>query len=206
MKRRLIACLLVFSLLTPALPIQAALNPVQGLQFKGATYCTVFSINERQGLWATAAHCAVAAFEMEQEQRTGSTIDGKPATIIYVDTFTDVAVFHAAAYAPAFKLAKQVTEVGEKIVIIGYPYGITRTRTEGTMAARDIPINHPMYALPVISDILDITVAGGNSGSPVLNAKGEVVGILWGGFTQSAHAISVPLEAVRRAIGSSFGR
>lgn len=204
MKRRLTALVLVLSLLIPAIP-RAERNPVQGLQFRGRTYCTVFSINETRGYWATAAHCAVAAYQLEHEEGGElSTIDGKTATIIYIDTWTDTAVLKADAHADAYKLAKKSPEVGDYLYIIGFPYGLTRTRTEGTMAARDIPIPHPSFNIVVISDILDITVAGGNSGSPVLNKNGQVVGVLWGGFTRSPHSISVPLESIRRSIGSFF--
>lgn len=180
------------------------LESVQALQWKGRTFCTAFSINETEGYWGTAAHCAVAAIEGSWEV----TIAGQPAWIVAIGyPAADVAVFQSHAKAPAFKLAAKAVEVCttepsecEVISIVGYPGGITRTRSYGHVAARSIPITHPSTGYYMASDILDITVMGGNSGSPVLNAKGEVIGVLWGAFNEAPLSLSVPLDATRRVL------
>ena len=186
------------------------LESVQALQSNGRTFCTAFSIDEENGHWGTAAHCAAAALERGLDV----TIAGQPAWIVHIAyPSADVAVFQSQAKAPAFKLAVKAVDACteadpsdcELISIIGYPYGITRSRTYGHIAARAIPIVHPSTGYYMASDILDITVAGGNSGSPVLNAKGEVIGVLWGGFNDSPHSLAVPLDATRRAF-AGFAR
>lgn len=170
---------------------------VQALQRDGQTFCTAFSINEAEGYWATAAHCAAYVVEEDFD----ATIMGQGAWIVSISfPSADVAVFQSSAHAPAFHLAKAALNVGDPLSIIGYPYGITRTQTFGRMAARNIPIQHPSTNYYMTSDILDITTAGGNSGSPVLNAKGELIGVLWGGFTESPHSLAAPLESTRRAL------
>lgn len=172
---------------------------IQPIKLAGRTFCTVFSINKKEGNWGTAGHCAAYAYE--QMQMTGQipTIGDFPAIIAYVDPMYDVAVFQSEYQKPALKLAKESQEVGEFVMIIGYPYGITRTVTKGFMGARNIPIMHPTYEIYMRSDILDITTAGGNSGSPVFNDKDEVIGVLWGGFVNSPHSLAVPLESIKRA-------
>ncbi len=198
MARKLTAFVLALFLAFPAC-ISANDKPdsVQALQSQGHTFCTAFSINEQEGLWATAAHCAAYAIDKQLDV----TIMDEPAVVVAVFfPSADVAVFQSSAHAPAIKLAKQAVNVGGILSIVGYPYGITRTRTEGHMAARLIPIIHPSTMYYMVSDILDITTAGGNSGSPVLNSKGELIGVLWGGFENSAHSLAVPFESVSRAL------
>lgn len=203
MPRKITALLLSALLILPACgyaePIHASVQP---LQSDGRTFCTAFSINELEGHWGTAAHCATHVISEGLEV----TIGGLPAWVVSISfPSADVAVFQSEFKAPAFKLADKNPEVGDALYIIGYPYGITRTLTHGFLAAKSIPIKHPSTGYYMASDILDITVAGGNSGSPVFNEKGQVVGVLWGGFTSSPHALSVPLDATRRAFQGFIG-
>lgn len=192
---------LITALVILPVPLKASINSVQALQVSGRTFCTSFSINEQAGYWATAAHCAVYALE----EGFDVTINGEPAYVVYVGfPSADVAVFRSTAHAPAYKLSHHNVSVGDDISIIGYPYGIARTQTFGHVAAISIPITHPSTNYTMFSDILDITTAGGNSGSPVIDSHGEIVGILWGGFIQSPHSLSVTLTGVEQAIGSYF--
>lgn len=198
MGRKLAALVLILTLTTPVVGFSAPdLNQsVQALQAKGQTFCTAFSINEEEGHWGTAAHCAAAALE----RGYSVTIGGQPAWIVDIDfPAADVATFQSTFKAPAVKFASRNAKVGDAVFIIGYPYGITRTLTKGFLAAKSIPIVHPSTGYYMASDILDITTAGGNSGSPVFNAKGQVIGVLWGGFIDSPHSLAVPLDAVKRA-------
>jgi len=195
-------------------PIPVAARPlpsVQPIQYQGRTFCTVFSIDKDRGYFASAGHCAF--FVLERDLNGKVTILGTPATIEMIGLQYDVAVFHADVRIPALKLAgkspevcdPKKPEVCEIVSIQGFPYGLPRLITvTGHMAARAVPILHPSYDIVMPSDILDITVAGGNSGSPVFNGRGEVIGILWGRFTQSPHSLSIPLEAVRAAMLGYF--
>ncbi len=203
--QKLAAILLTAFLSLAPVPVSDLSNPVQAIKLGDRTYCTAFSINQQAGYWATAAHCAFYAQKMWEEEGETSTIDGEPATIVYVDVFWDVAVFQGA-HAPALKLSKRAPVVGQVIHITGYPYGIARVTTWGAVGARGVSLEHPLFHRPILSDILDITTAGGNSGSPVMAADGSVVGILWGGFTASPHAISVPVEALQAILVGFWAR
>jgi serine protease Do len=199
MVRKFAALLVILTLAVPTVGFSAPRDlteSVQALQSNGQTFCTAFSINEEEGHWGTAAHCAAHVLEKGLEV----TIKGQPAWIVSISfPAADVAVFQSEFKAPAFQLASKNSEVGDDVYIIGYPYGITRTLTKGFLAAKSIPIQHPSTGYYMASDILDITTAGGNSGSPVFNAKGQVIGVLWGGFIDSPHSLAVPLDATRRA-------
>jgi V8-like Glu-specific endopeptidase len=197
MVRRSLTLILAIFLIVPpvsARPV-ASFASVTALQHQGQTFCTTFYLGSRY--WGTAAHCAIAAIQRSYDV----TIDGQAAWVAYIDPVLDIAVYESDAKAKPVKLAKDGPAVGDSVSIVGYPYGITKTITIGIVSARNIPILHPTYKIPMASDILDITVAGGNSGSPVFNAKGEVVGILWGGFVDSPHALSIPFEGVSRVLG-----
>ena len=182
-------------------PVGASLSPVQPLQNEQRrTFCTAFSINEDEDYWLTARHCARAAVE----QGWGMYILGEEAVLVFESVGADdVAVLKAVTEAEELELAKKPLKVGDEVRISGFPYGLPRlVQVKGLLAAKSVPIgpNAP------ISDILDITVAGGNSGSPVFNKKGEVVGLLWGSFIDSPHALSIPWETLTRLVGNYFGK
>ena len=64
-----------------------------------------------------------------------------------------------------------VPEVGERVIVIGSPLGLQRTVSDGIVSAvRDIP---------EFGQIIQITapISTGSSGSPVVNMKGEVIGV-----------------------------
>ncbi len=194
-------------LIFPAPASTRSLDSVQPIQAQGQTFCTVFSINEKEGYFASAGHCALFVLEKDMDGKV--TILGKPATVETIGLLYDVSVFHADVHIPALHLAKRPVDVCnpkyvtacEVISIQGFPYGLPKLVTvSGHVAARDVPLDHPSYHVVMYSDILDITTAGGNSGSPVMNSHGEVIGILWGGFQSSPHSLSIPLESLRHSI------
>jgi S1-C subfamily serine protease len=167
----------------------------------GQNFCTAFQINERDGLWATAGHCIVAAMKRGMKVM----IAGKDVMLIDIgfDENRDFAVLEVHGIrASQLKLAKSAPVRGDRATIAGYPYGWpVLTITSGHVAARLVPLGQ----VP-ISDIYDITIAGGNSGSPVLNANGEVIGLLWGGMNEAMHGLGIPWESLKRDIGKYFGR
>jgi len=74
-------------------------------------------------------------------------------------------------YVYPLSLSKTIPEVGERIIVYGSPLGLENTVSDGIVSAiRDIPD---------YGRIIQITapISPGSSGSPVLNMKGEVIGI-----------------------------
>jgi len=69
-------------------------------------------------------------------------------------------------------------EIGEWVIAIGNPFGLSHTVTAGIVSAkgrRDIMANgEPMYARFIQTDA---SINPGNSGGPLINIRGEVVGI-----------------------------
>ncbi len=183
----------------------ARIDSVQALKFRGQTYCTAWSVNEQEGYWASAGHCALGAMDATAKtEGEFSTLDGVQAAVIYIDPFVDVAIFQADVHADAFKLAKKAAEVGDGVIVVGFPFGLARARTAGSMAIRSLWLVHPIIHNYVLNDVLDLTTAPGNSGSPVFDVHGKVVGLLWGGFGEVPMSLTVPLDALRTSIGRFF--
>jgi len=105
------------------------------------------------------------------------TSDGKTYPITYIvaeDEQSDIirlSVNIPSPYVYPLSLSKTIPEVGERIIVYGSPLGLENTVSDGIVSAiRDIPD---------YGRIIQITapISPGSSGSPVLNMKGEVIGI-----------------------------
>jgi serine protease Do len=102
------------------------------------------------------------------------------AKVIGIDTRSDVAVVKIdATNLPIVKIGDiSRLRVGEWVIAIGSPFGFANTVTAGIVSAksRDNIANDPNTdAVPFIQT--DVAVNPGNSGGPLLNMRGEVVGI-----------------------------
>jgi putative serine protease PepD len=103
------------------------------------------------------------------------------ATVVGTDADTDLAVIHVNA--PASKLVplslgdSSNVAVGDGVVAIGNPFGLDDTVTSGIVSAINREITSPDNA-PIEGAIqTDAAINHGNSGGPLLNLKGEVIGI-----------------------------
>ena len=123
------------------------------------------------------------------------------AKIIGADKRTDVAVVKIEATGlPAVKIADMSRlKVGEWVMAIGSPFGLENTVTAGIVSAKQRDTGD---YLPFIQT--DVAINPGNSGGPLINMRGEVVGInsqiysRSGGFQGISFAIPID-EASRVA-------
>ncbi|MGE0357744.1 MAG: DegQ family serine endoprotease [Burkholderiales bacterium] len=102
------------------------------------------------------------------------------AKVIGADKRSDVALVKVeASNLPFLKLGdSSATRVGEWVVAIGSPFGFTSSVTAGILSAksRDLPADSTASdAVPFLQT--DVAVNPGNSGGPLFNLKGEVIGI-----------------------------
>jgi len=97
------------------------------------------------------------------------------AKVLGSDPKTDVAVLKIdAKNLPVVPLAKgNDLKVGEWVLAIGSPYGLDNTVTAGVVSAKGRAL--PDGNVPFIQT--DVAVNPGNSGGPLFNTRGEVVGI-----------------------------
>ena len=110
-------------------------------------------------------------------------LDGRSynAEIVGVDTFTDIAVIKVDAdlslLSPIFLGDSSNLQVGESIAAIGNPFGLSGSMTSGIVSQLDRLL--PSGAGYSIPDVIqtDAAINPGNSGGPLLNMRGEIVGI-----------------------------
>jgi serine protease Do len=123
------------------------------------------------------------------------------ARIVGADRRTDIAVVKVEASGlPTVKIGDaNKLKVGEWVVAIGSPFGLENTVTAGIVSAKQRDTGD---FLPFIQT--DVAINPGNSGGPLLNLRGEVVGInsqiysRSGGFMGISFAIPID-EATRVA-------
>jgi S1-C subfamily serine protease len=140
------------------------------------------------------------------------------ATVLYVDKNHDMALLQikdAANLIPATLADSANLVVGQRVYAIGNPFGFSGTMTRGIISAiRSVQ----MPSGNKIEDAIqtDASVNPGNSGGPLLNSRGEVIGITTliasnpnGGADQSAGiGFAIPIQVAKAVIAdfAKFGR
>jgi serine protease Do len=123
------------------------------------------------------------------------------AKVLGSDPKTDVAVLKInASNLPTVTLGStESLRVGEWVLAIGAPFGFENTVTAGVVSAkgRSLPDDS---AVPFIQT--DVAVNPGNSGGPLFNARGEVVGINSQIYSQSGGyqgvSFAIPIDLANR--------
>lgn len=134
------------------------------------------------------------------------------ATLVGRDPKTDIAVLKVIPKSPltAVKFGDSDTlRVGDWVVAIGNPFGLGGSVTAGIVSARGRNINSGPY-----DDFIqtDASINRGNSGGPLFNLDGEVVGINTAIFSPTGGSVgigfSIPTSTAKGVIDQlrSFGR
>ena len=96
------------------------------------------------------------------------------AEVIATDDLTDLALLQIPANFDYLTLAdSDDVQVGEKVIAIGNPLGLSFTVTEGIVSAVDRSGPNGLEAYIQT----DVSLNPGNSGGPLINKQGEVIGI-----------------------------
>jgi S1-C subfamily serine protease len=110
-----------------------------------------------------------------------SNQDTYKAKIVGADPSTDLAVLqvnvNSRALRPLALGNSDQTKVGDPVVAIGNPFGLDRTVTAGIVSALQRPITAPNgFTIDHVIQT-DAPINQGNSGGPLLDSHGEVVGV-----------------------------
>lgn len=131
-----------------------------------------FVIDEK-GLIVTNYHVVRGAEKLTVTMHDGKKYEGK---VIGTDPGTDLALVRIEAKnLPTLKLANPTSlRVGQYVIAVGSPLGLQQTVTSGILSAinRDISLNARVGFLQT-----DAPINPGNSGGPLLNLRGEVIGV-----------------------------
>ena len=130
------------------------------------------------------------------------------AKVIGADASNDVAVVRVRAPAdrliPVAMGDSSKLLVGQKVLALGNPFGLERTLTSGIVSAldRSLRAKNGRTIKGVIQT--DAAVNPGNSGGPLLNSRGEVIGmntaILSPVGASAGISLAVPINAVLRIL------
>jgi len=125
------------------------------------------------GMILTNAHVVASAKEVTVKLTDKREFRAK---VLGVDKATDVALIKIeAANLPTVRMGSSSDlRVGEWVAAIGSPYGFENTITSGIVSAKWRSLPDGAY-VPFIQT--DVAVNPGNSGGPLFNMKGEVIGI-----------------------------
>lgn len=154
-----------FKRFMPQMPQQRGDQIVRGL---GSGF-----IVSADGLILTNAHVVDGAQEVNVKLTDRREFKAK---VLGVDKQSDVAVLRISAKnLPVVQIGSPAnTKVGEPVLAIGSPYGFENTVTAGIVSAKSRSLPDDTY-VPFIQT--DVAVNPGNSGGPLFNQRGEVIGI-----------------------------
>jgi serine protease Do len=158
-------------------------------------------IIDRNGTILTNYHVVDGAQKIAVTLSDGKNYDAK---VIGKDQKSDIAVIKidAGRDLPAANFGdSDRLEVGEWVMAIGNPFGLDHTVTSGIVSAKGRHIGAGPYDNFIQTDA---SINPGNSGGPLINLRGEVVGINTAIFSQSGGNIgigfAIPTNSVKELL------
>lgn len=147
----------------------------EGIERKVSSLGSGFVIDGVEGLVVTNNHVIADADEIYVNFADGSKL--KVEKVVGRDLQTDLALLKVTPKAPLKDVKFGVSEtlrIGDWVMAIGNPFGLGGTVTVGIISAKARDINSGPY-----DDYLqtDAAINKGNSGGPLFNMDGEVIGV-----------------------------
>jgi S1-C subfamily serine protease len=157
----------------------------KGREVEGAKGLTQFTetgsgvLVSADGKVMTAAHVVHLMDEINVEFLGGETIK---ARIIASESAADLSMLQLASVPKSAKVAplgdSDKVGVGDQVVVVGAPYGLSYSLSVGWISAK-WPANSVYKAIPLAEFFqTNATINTGNSGGPMFNMAGEVIGIV----------------------------
>lgn len=132
---------------------------------------------------------------------------GKEFKILKISKNHDLCLLTSDRYS-GITIAELDVEKFEHVTVVGHPRGLPLTIRHGNVVSKEVSQFPWVSAEPINFLFINIIAYGGNSGSPVTNDKGELIGVLFGGFrNEHTEAFVVPLTDVKLFLNEySLGR
>lgn len=135
--------------------------------------------------------------------------NGYEASLLGSDPYADLAVLSANApqsdYKPIGTVNSSTLEVGDIVIAVGNPYGLAGSMTIGIVSALGRTITEEQTGDYPIANVIQTTAPlnPGNSGGPLLNLEGKVVGITTAIVSDSQGlGFAIPSNTILREIDS----
>jgi S1-C subfamily serine protease len=163
------------------------------------------SIIDRRGYVLTNNHVIAGAAEVNITLSDGTTVNGQ---VVGTDLENDLAVLQFDPDGRELSTiplgSSEELRVGQNVLAIGNPFAIGRTLTTGVISGlgRSIRSQESFIINGLIQT--DASINPGNSGGPLLDSRGDMIGINTMIYTQSGGSIgigfAVPVDTARRVV------
>jgi serine protease Do len=125
--------------------------------------------------------------------------DGKiyPARLMMADVRSGIAILKADIATPALPIGKSETmEVATPVMAIGFPLDLPSTPSFGMVAGFDLKFLDRYFSTTHVR--VNLPTQRGEAGAPLLNFKGEVVGILVAQIESGSACYALPIAAAEK--------
>lgn len=144
-------------------------------------------IYDRDGHIVTSAHVVENMDEVTVTMNDGSVLTGK---VVGRDPKTDLAVVRVEGknLSPVVLGDSDAARIGDPVLAVGNPFGLGNTVTAGIISARSRDIQVGPY-----DDFIqtDAAINRGNSGGPLFNAEGQMIGVNTAIFSPSGGSVGI---------------
>jgi putative serine protease PepD len=165
--------------------ITSTINPTAGDPFFGDQFSSPSQqalgsgfVVDKAGHIVTNYHVVEGADDIKVSFSNRDTVE---ASVVGTDPSTDLAVLKVdvspSALTPLPLGNSDQVEVGDQVVAIGNPFGLDRTATAGIVSALQRLLTAPnQFTIDHVIQT-DAPINHGNSGGPLLNSRGQVIGV-----------------------------
>lgn len=164
------------------------------------------SIIDENGYVLTNYHVVKDAYKLYVNLADGSRHE---ATLVGTDQQNDLAVIKFSSPSGTrlepipFGTSKNL-KVGQKVLAIGNPFGLERTLTTGIISGLGRPIQKDSSTILQNMIQTDASINPGNSGGPLLNSRGEMIGINTMIYSPSGGSVgigfAIPVDTALRIV------
>jgi putative serine protease PepD len=179
-------------------------SPFGGPSQSGSTATGTGFVVDGKGHIVTAAHVVDGAASISVKFQDGTT---RTAKVLGTDNATDVAVLSVdpsgLTLHPLTLGSSASLSIGDEVAAIGDPFTYDRSLSTGVVSGLDRTISAPNGFTVAHAIQTDAALNPGNSGGPVLDASGRVIGIVdqiaTNGSSQTSSGVgfAVPIDLVR---------
>jgi S1-C subfamily serine protease len=159
----------------------------------------------RPGLIVTNAHVIAGSEDSTVTTQGGVELDATP---VYYDPRDDLALLRVGANLPTLMVSAE-REPGADAAVLGYPENGPYALTPARLGETRPTISEDSYGNgPIDRTIVALrgSVRSGNSGGPLVDAEGRVVGTVFAATTAGEEGgFAIPAEDVRHALGATSG-